>query len=77
VRVDNQQQSAITIAETIADFEAGALIDRYILSDSEQSALTGIHVHEYTVNGQIDEAIMNAWLKNEGAAPGWWMPRLA
>ena len=37
----------------------------------------GIHVHEYTVNGQIDEAIMNAWLKNEGAAPGWWMPRLA
>ena len=37
----------------------------------------GIHVHEYTVNGEIDEAIMNAWLKSEDAAPKWWMPRLA
>ena len=37
----------------------------------------GIHVGEYTVNGQIDEAVMNAWLKSEGAAPKWWMPRLA
>ena len=37
----------------------------------------GIHVNEYTVNGQIDEAVMNAWLKREGATPKWWMPRLA
>ena len=37
----------------------------------------GIHVHEYTVNNQIDEAVMKAWLKSEGAAPRWWMPRLA
>lgn len=37
----------------------------------------GIHAAEYTVNGQTDEAILNAWLKREGAAPKYWMPRLA
>jgi HAD superfamily hydrolase (TIGR01459 family) len=37
----------------------------------------GIHVAEYTVNGQTDEAILNAWLKRENAAPKFWMPRLA
>lgn len=37
----------------------------------------GIHVAEYTVNGQTDEAILNAWLKRENAAPKYWMPRLA
>jgi HAD superfamily hydrolase (TIGR01450 family) len=37
----------------------------------------GIHVNEYTINGEIDEAVMNAWLKREGALPKWWMPRLA
>ncbi|MFB9950449.1 TIGR01459 family HAD-type hydrolase [Rhizobium puerariae] len=37
----------------------------------------GIHVAEYTVNGQTDEAILNAWLKAENAAPKYWMPRLA
>lgn len=37
----------------------------------------GIHVQEYTINGETDEAVMKAWLKREGAAPVWWMPRLA
>jgi HAD superfamily hydrolase (TIGR01450 family) len=37
----------------------------------------GIHVAEYTVNGQTDEAILQAWLKSENAAPKFWMPRLA
>lgn len=37
----------------------------------------GIHVAEYTVNGETDEAILQAWLKNENAAPKFWMPRLA
>lgn len=38
---------------------------------------SGIHVAEYTINGQTDEAILNAWLKRENAAPKYWMPRLA
>jgi ribonucleotide monophosphatase NagD (HAD superfamily) len=37
----------------------------------------GIHVAEYAVNGQPDEAILQAWLKSENAAPKYWMPRLA
>lgn len=37
----------------------------------------GIHVAEYTVNGETDEAILQAWLKRENAAPKFWMPRLA
>ena len=37
----------------------------------------GIHAAEYTVNGKTDEAILNAYLKREGATPKWWMPRLA
>lgn len=37
----------------------------------------GIHVAEYTVDGQTDEAILNAWLKRENATPKYWMPRLA
>ena len=38
---------------------------------------SGIHVAEYTINGQTDEAILNAWLKRENATPKYWMPRLA
>ena len=37
----------------------------------------GIHVAEYTINGQTDEAILQAWLKQENATPKYWMPRLA
>jgi HAD superfamily hydrolase (TIGR01450 family) len=37
----------------------------------------GIHVAEYTINGQTDEAILQAWLKQENATPKFWMPRLA
>ncbi|MDO1581165.1 TIGR01459 family HAD-type hydrolase [Rhizobium oryzicola] len=37
----------------------------------------GIHAAEYTINGETDEAILNAYLKREGATPKWWMPRLA
>lgn len=37
----------------------------------------GIHVAEYTVNGETDEAILHAWLKSENATPKFWMPRLA
>lgn len=37
----------------------------------------GIHAAEYTLNDQTDEALLNAYLKGQGAAPGWWMPRLA
>ncbi|MQB08473.1 TIGR01459 family HAD-type hydrolase [Agrobacterium sp. ICMP 6402] len=37
----------------------------------------GIHAAEYTLNGHTDEALLNAYLKGQGAAPGWWMPRLA
>lgn len=37
----------------------------------------GIHAAEYTVNGETDEAILNAYLQREAATPKWWMPRLA
>lgn len=37
----------------------------------------GIHAAEYTINGKPDEAILNAYLQREGAAPKFWMPRLA
>jgi HAD superfamily hydrolase (TIGR01450 family) len=37
----------------------------------------GIHAKEYTLNGETDEAILNAYLEREKAAPKWWMPRLA
>ncbi|MGV8936216.1 MAG: TIGR01459 family HAD-type hydrolase [Allorhizobium sp.] len=37
----------------------------------------GIHAAEYTVNGKPDEAILNAYLKRENAAPKFWMQRLA
>ena len=37
----------------------------------------GIHAAEYTLHGETDEAILNAYLKREGATPKWWMPRLA
>ncbi|MGR6466645.1 TIGR01459 family HAD-type hydrolase [Rhizobium sp. PAMB 3182] len=37
----------------------------------------GIHVREYSVDGRIDEAALDAYLEREGAAPKWWMPRLA
>jgi HAD superfamily hydrolase (TIGR01450 family) len=37
----------------------------------------GIHIAEYSVDGETDEAIMQEWLKSENAAPKFWMPRLA
>ena len=37
----------------------------------------GIHVAEYTENGQTNEARLMAWLRQENAAPKYWMPRLA
>jgi HAD superfamily hydrolase (TIGR01450 family) len=37
----------------------------------------GIHAAEYTVNGQIDEAILKAYLSGQGVAPAFWMPRLS
>lgn len=37
----------------------------------------GIHAAEYTLNGEIDEALLNSYLKSQNAAPAWWMPRLA
>lgn len=37
----------------------------------------GIHAAEYTVNGKPDEAILNAYLKRENAAPKYWMQRFA
>jgi HAD superfamily hydrolase (TIGR01450 family) len=37
----------------------------------------GIHAGEYTVNGQIDEAILKAYLSGEGVTPAFWMPRLS
>ena len=37
----------------------------------------GIHAAEYTINGKPDEAILNAYLERENAAPKWWMQRLA
>jgi len=37
----------------------------------------GIHAGEYTQNGKTDEAMLNAYLEREAAAPKWWMPRLA
>lgn len=37
----------------------------------------GIHAAEYTLDGKPDEAILNAWLKSENAAPKYWIQRLA
>ncbi|MCX8996293.1 TIGR01459 family HAD-type hydrolase [Rhizobiaceae bacterium BDR2-2] len=37
----------------------------------------GIHAAEYTVNGVMDDALVNDWLKRENAAPKYWMPKLA
>ena len=36
----------------------------------------GIHAQEYVDAGRTDEARLDAFLKREGAAPKWWMPRL-
>lgn len=36
----------------------------------------GIHAAEYTINGVMDDALVNAWLKRENAAPKYWMPKL-
>jgi HAD superfamily hydrolase (TIGR01459 family) len=38
---------------------------------------SGIHVNEYTINGETDEALLNDWLRRENASPKYWMPRLA
>lgn len=37
----------------------------------------GIHTADYALNGEIDETLLKDYLQKEGAAPGWWMPRLA
>lgn len=37
----------------------------------------GIHAAEYTINGVMDDALVNDWLKRENAAPKFWMPKLA
>lgn len=37
----------------------------------------GIHAGEYTINGEMDDALVNAWLKRENAAPRYWMPKLS
>lgn len=37
----------------------------------------GIHAADYALNGRTDEALLNAWLERENAAPKFWMPRLA
>ena len=37
----------------------------------------GIHAAEYMTAEKTDEAKLTAFLKNEGATPKWWMPRLA
>jgi HAD superfamily hydrolase (TIGR01450 family) len=37
----------------------------------------GIHAAEYTINGEADETILDAFLTRENAAPKWWMPTLA
>ncbi|MDX3925657.1 MAG: TIGR01459 family HAD-type hydrolase [Shinella sp.] len=36
----------------------------------------GIHAQEYVIDGRTDETLLDAFLKREGAAPKWWMPRL-
>ncbi|URK88412.1 TIGR01459 family HAD-type hydrolase [Rhizobium sp. RCAM05350] len=37
----------------------------------------GIHAAEYMAAEKTDETKLAAFLKNEGATPKWWMPRLA
>ncbi|MCD2180651.1 TIGR01459 family HAD-type hydrolase [Rhizobium sp. GN54] len=36
----------------------------------------GIHAQEYVVDGQTDEAALQAFLEREKASAKWWMPRL-
>lgn len=36
----------------------------------------GIHAQEYVEGGRTSEGKLDAFLKREGAAPKWWMPRL-
>ncbi len=36
----------------------------------------GIHAADYMTGEKTDEARLNAFLKKEGVAPKWWMPRL-
>lgn len=36
----------------------------------------GIHARDYVEGGVTDEAKLDAFLRREGAAPKWWMPRL-
>ncbi len=38
---------------------------------------TGIHAAEYMTGEKTDEGKLTAFLKNEGATPKWWIPRLA
>ncbi|MBP1850461.1 TIGR01459 family HAD-type hydrolase [Rhizobium halophytocola] len=37
----------------------------------------GIHAGEYTLDGETDEALLNAYLEREKATPRFWMQRLA
>ncbi|WP_099865626.1 TIGR01459 family HAD-type hydrolase [Pararhizobium haloflavum] len=37
----------------------------------------GIHARDYASSGRIDPERLDAFLKKEGAAPDYWMPRLA
>lgn len=37
----------------------------------------GIHAGEYTINGTMDDALVQNWLKRENVAPKYWMPKLS
>ncbi len=37
----------------------------------------GIHATDYSTNGQIDEAMLQQYLREKGVAPTFWMPRLS
>jgi ribonucleotide monophosphatase NagD (HAD superfamily) len=37
----------------------------------------GIHAQEYMHESRTDEARLMAFLRQNGAQPKWWMPRLA
>jgi HAD superfamily hydrolase (TIGR01459 family) len=72
-RGEFQKERVLAIGDGMPTDVRGALsqgLDLLYISD-------GIHVAEYAVNGQTDEAIMKAWLAQENAAPKYWMPRLA
>jgi HAD superfamily hydrolase (TIGR01450 family) len=72
-RGEFQKDRVLAIGDGMPTDVRGALsqgLDLLYISD-------GIHVGEYALNGQTDEAILKAWLIGENAAPKYWMPRLA